>query len=490
MIAELFFIFTLVVFGCCFVRYLGFNGLYTPFIGYLTGIASYVTLGFFQVLVGINTNPKITLGTLIFLTFIILIYDHSTEKLIRFSLKSILITLSCIAILVVLFWHARIFNWHIDSFFNMEVGSLLATNNYDVASLGRIEKRLLALPFIHASSHLGGVDYYVRSFTPLLSISIAASIGWIAWEGLRKKVNRKILAKTILAGLILMITANRYIFHSFYINGHLLFAALLLMICGFSWLTSMNRIYEKKNTAYIIIICLSLPALVVTRPEGSLVAALALLPLFFNPILSWHKRVLPLLSLGFSMTAWQTFVALKQYEQTGQVNNASSALLFVGVSLILVIPLLKWKFLVKNQKKIVLLVESLMWSALITFTLLRPALQIQSMYATIQNVVFGSWGWSLLVIGVSVILSLALIKTPQQTYLRFPVTTFVILGFLLAYLRDGAYRIGNGDSFNRMLIQIVPLAILYIIIAVAAGTPKPWVVKIRNVVFNKLKRTE
>jgi hypothetical protein len=38
---------------------------------------------------------------------------------------------------------------------------------------------------------------------------------------------------------------------------------------------------------------------------------------------------------------------------------------------------------------------------------------------------------------------------------------------LLAYLREGAYREGPGDSLNRMLLQFVPIAILLVVSALA-----------------------
>jgi membrane protein implicated in regulation of membrane protease activity len=47
------------------------------------------------------------------------------------------------------------------------------------------------------------------------------------------------------------------------------------------------------------------------------------------------------------------------------------------------------------------------------------------------------------------------------------VTTFLPLVFLLAFLRDGAYRVGATDSLNRMWIQIIPLAVLYVMAAIA-----------------------
>jgi len=36
------------------------------------------------------------------------------------------------------------------------------------------------------------------------------------------------------------------------------------------------------------------------------------------------------------------------------------------------------------------------------------------------------------------------------------------------FLREGAFRVGDGDSLNRMLIQVVPLAVLLVGIGIGA----------------------
>ena len=58
--------------------------------------------------------------------------------------------------------------------------------------------------------------------------------------------------------------------------------------------------------------------------------------------------------------------------------------------------------------------------------------------------------------------------------LRFPLTTFVPFVFLMAYFREGSYRVGLADSLNRMIMHVVPLAILLLLILVTVGDrPEP-----------------
>ena len=68
---------------------------------------------------------------------------------------------------------------------------------------------------------------------------------------------------------------------------------------------------------------------------------------------------------------------------------------------------------------------------------------------------------------------LVLFRVPGQHYLRFPLTTFIPVAFLLAYLREGAYRVGYGDSLARMTMHVVPLAVLYVIAVTVANRSRP-----------------
>ncbi|TVR86211.1 MAG: hypothetical protein EA416_15680, partial [Trueperaceae bacterium] len=42
---------------------------------------------------------------------------------------------------------------------------------------------------------------------------------------------------------------------------------------------------------------------------------------------------------------------------------------------------------------------------------------------------------------------------------------FLPQAFVIAYLRDAAYRVGGGDSLNRMLIQVVPLMVVFVVVS-------------------------
>jgi hypothetical protein len=73
------------------------------------------------------------------------------------------------------------------------------------------------------------------------------------------------------------------------------------------------------------------------------------------------------------------------------------------------------------------------------------------------------------VLAVLVVGAVLFVRAPHQAFLRFPVTAFVPLAFLLAYIRSEAYRVGYADSLSRMWIHIVPIAVLYVVAALAGS---------------------
>ena len=85
----------------------------------------------------------------------------------------------------------------------------------------------------------------------------------------------------------------------------------------------------------------------------------------------------------------------------------------------------------------------------------------------------GAWGASLLVLAGVLVVAVLLRRVEHEQVWLFPLLTFVPLSVLLAFLREGAYRVGPGDSLNRMLLHVLPLAVLAVAVT-ADGEARPW----------------
>jgi hypothetical protein len=256
------------------------------------------------------------------------------------------------------------------------------------------------------------------------------------------------------------------VFSLFYLNGHLLFAALLLLIVGAGWLLARDHRVRTLRVLQLV----AIPALILTRPEGFLVAVLALLPTWLSATIPARHRGLTMLVCGGTTLVWHAFMGVLVLAKGGTPSGQVIGGVAAGGLVLTLIKLRRWGFPLRRPVSVLRLVEGVLWLALAAFAVRDPDTLYQSLRATYINLVHGNgrWGYSLIVLGLLVFVALALLPLRHKAFLRFPLTTFAPLAFLLAYLREGAYRVGFADSLSRMFMQYVPLALLFVMAAMAA----------------------
>jgi hypothetical protein len=455
--------------GYILTKTLGLSGWTSMPIGFLIGVLLLVNLGFIQVVTGLPTTPDLTLiATLIIPLFFLHLFR--TDNIIKGEDTLLVLSILVFALLVFAFHKANLVKYHIDSFRYILTSILLAENNFDLANLNLLTKRMLSAPLLHAPSRLFG-EYYLTSITPLISLSLLASLCWFFAVGTCNYLNKNIKYLITILMVLLLLTNNRFIWNSFYINDHLFFAVCLTLIASSGWLLASTD--QIRSRVLLGLIALSIPALIVTRPEAPLFAILAMAPILFSPMLDWKKRALILGVFGLSTTLWSGYVAMAYLEQGRDLPFSAIGPLILGLMALLAMPVLFWQGLTRYKRIMLLIIEIFLWLALFVLAFRDPEILLNSLAATYANVVLGAGGWglSLVVLGVLVGFTLIFCRDPLLHYLRFPVTASIPLFFLLPYFRDGAYRVGHGDSLNRMLIHIVPLAVLFV---AAAASSRHW----------------
>jgi len=473
MIVEMFCILTVFLGGSILVRTTGFNNWALPAFGYTAGICILVIIGSLQALSGLPTHPLITLSlTLLFPIILMFLYlkrgvDLSVNpKLAVTSIASILLA-------VVFFRETNLVNWHTDSIHHLIVGQLLFDGNFSLVNMSLLTNRLLAVAIIHAPASFQG-EYYLRSAFPLLALSTIGIFAWFLKEYFRDKLEDKYIWYFTVVGILMIITNNRFIFNGFYINGHLLMASFILISACCSWRMA-SRPGDSSITFFMMQI-LFIPSMVVTRAEGSILAFILLLPLLVSEVVPKLQRALLLGVLGLSTITWQAFLIFKYNQFNISVPHSTTGLLLLGIACLLLIPLLSWQKIAKISMYVLITAEISLWVILYYFrrTELLSEHQVDtlktSIMVTIENAVFidGSWGTSLVVLSILFVFVLLLTDAPYRIYFRFPITTFIPIYFILAFLRGGAYRVSDGDAFNRSLMHIFPLAIFFIVSAAAS----------------------
>lgn len=468
MIIELVSVLAMFVGGCALVRTVGIRGWGLPALGYLTGAALLVGIGFLQLLTPLSSTPALTLALTAGLPVVWWAVRLWQGRDVGVSVRYAALGLAAVTGAVLVSRQSHLVNYHYDSFRYLMTGAMIANNSYEIAiSPNLLTKRLLGVPLLHAPAHLAG-EYHLRSVFPLMAVATLAALVWFLRQGLRRTSPGVVTTFAVL-GVLLLLSTNRFVFNAFYLNGHLILAALTLIVVGCGWLLATSD--HLPVPALVTLQLVAIPAMVVTRVEAPLLVALAVLPTVLSPRVPTGSRSAILGALGGSLVLWNGFMAYLHGARNTGVPISTSGMLLLGVAILLTIPLLWWRFLTRRSVLLLLVVEAGLWLALLAAAARRPAILRNSVRATAQNVVFGSgsWGASLLILAALVVVVLVLLRAPQQTFLRFPVTTFAPLMLLTAYLRGKAFRVGDHDSLNRMLIQIVPVAVLYLVAAMAAG---------------------
>jgi hypothetical protein len=466
MIAEL--VVTLLVLGggCALLRVAGIRGWGLLPLGFLAGVLLMVGVGFVQVATGLPTAPTITLAVVFGAPVGWWIVSWRKGRDVGVSAPPAVAGVLAVAAAVAALREANMLKWHSDSLTYLMAGRLIAEGDYrSTASTELLTTRVLGVPLLHAPADLGGA-LYLRSVTPLLAAATVAAVVWFVWRAGQARLGYGRFAAVAALAALLLLTNNRVVFSFFYLNGHLLVAAGVLLVAGSGWLLASRTATSRDGDAALTTLqILAVPVIVVTRPEGFLLAALVLLPTVLSArVPRRHRATVAAVFGGATLlfAAFQLWVFLDRGTSVPPVVVGAAVL---GAGALAAIPLLSWVAVGRRGPRLLAVAEVGIWLGLLALAVRDPDTLWTSLRATYRNLFegFGGYGLSLVVLGG--LLLLAWLLSPglrHQAHLRFPLTTFLPLCLVLAYLREGAYRAADADSMNRMLMHIVPLAVLYL----------------------------
>ncbi len=463
MIVEMIAILSVLVGGAALMRFAGIKGWILPTLGFVTGIAIQIILGTVQAVTALPSTPVLTLIITLLFPLALLFYCFNRGRDVSIKIFPALLSVLLFVSAVILFREINLQCLTVDSYWYLIVSSLLEADNLNHATPDHLLTRLLAVPLMHAAANLTG-EFYFRSITPLLAISTLTIMAWLTHEGLSIfNIEPWIVKLLSAAGAFLLVTSNRFVFNAFYINGHMLTAVFIMLLIGCGWLLINNA--NPSVRALTVLQVISIPVLTVARPENPLFIGIALLPFLVSSKVSWKHRTLLLVVLGFSVLTWYGFLWIKYYGSGQLVPLSVVGMFSFGLVSVLIAPLLAWRKIDKLLPHSLILTELGLWLVLIALAFRNFAPLYYSILATIDNIFLGYGGWGSFLVLIILIAAVLMVftKAENMVYLRFPLTTFFPFAFLLVYLRESAYRVGHGDSLNRIFLHIVPLALLFII---------------------------
>ena len=356
------------------------------------------------------------------------------------------------------------FAYHVDSMEYLGVGALLVHNNYAAAVIpDQMDKRFLAVPLLHASAHLAG-EYYLASVTPLLACAVVGIVGWLVLTRARPIVGDRGAWWLAALGMVALATMNRFDFHAIYLNGHLFTALGVLAAAGSCWLVASGSSSLGRAPAAVAV--LAIIALVLTRAEGTFLALAAVLPVVATSSVGRRVRALLLGTVGLSTALWYGFTAAIKISRDYPL-GPSGPMLVAGLAMVaaaVVVANGRWA---GTWRRSPFFYEGGIAAIVLLLAYVKPSILTISIDALYNNAYgwFSSWGAAFEIVTMLVIAAVFVSRGQGLGSIRAPVTIFLPLAMFLAYARGSGYRTADADSLNRMLVEVVPLAIVYVLMS-------------------------
>ncbi len=473
MIAEIIVISIIFLAGALLLSSFGLRGWGILPLGFTAGLSLFTITVFLQTISSVYIRSVLPLFLCLIFAASLWLYRKKNNKSIILPIKYILLGFLLIAVSVFVFSELNLFRYHYDSIRYLMTGSLIHFGHLDIISTNLLDKRFSSVSALHSLAHFSD-SYYLRSLTPLISLSVFGSLFWFLQTGFKNLKTKKLLGFGAF-GVLLLLTNNAYIFHSFYLNGHLLIGLYMLIAVAAGWLLIKES--SSKSLAYLQVLqILCVAGLVMTRVEGFVYAALAILPTVLSPNVKMSHKKLLASSVGIFIVVQELANIALRLDRGIDVPARVKALLIFGVLIIIFSQFLSWKIFKYKYTRLLWISEIGLWAVVAALFIKDQEILTKSVYSTIQNTVFipSPWGYSLVILTVLIAIILLFFRFKDQAVLRFTVTTFIPAVLLIAYLRGSGYRVAHADSLNRMLIQIVPLVVFFIIVAaIYSYTAKP-----------------
>ena len=314
------------------------------------------------------------------------------------------------------------------------------------------------VPFIHSITNLLDQKLYWQ-YQPVLSLDFVAIVFYTIYTVIReqKSILQSCVAATVLVSL--MAISNIFLFHVFYIHVNII-SALYMYLFVFA----LVKMQQQPGRAYEILALLSLIAFSLVRFEAPLFVIVILLVTSFWQGWSYVTRLKLIISFVVLFVVWYARVYFILPEApdllTKELAIAVIAVL-VGFGLFAVVSGLKALDPIVKRTPFLTLTVLLLVS--IAFTIIKTEHMLRSLESIVRNVlVDGNWGLMWYVIFfLATELYFARRDATERHWLFMVLVTYMLLVYNLPYFIP-SYHSGEFDSANRLVLQALPLVLLYL----------------------------
>jgi len=472
MLIEMFFLLGWLAAGMLCLHATGLRGWGLAPLGFIVGASGYIAVATLVLMTAVPRLPIVSLTLLLGVASVW--WLRRTAKTDRDTLlapAAIALPLTAAAVLTAR--GARLVNYHFDSLEHAAHTAMMATGRLTYIDIAHVQFRGIGFPLLHTPAPLAG-ELYLASVGPLLALSLLGALLWFTRAAVPVDGDSRRPLVVGLLGALLLLSNNRVVFHAFYLHGHTITAATLLAFAGSGWLLALgNRPWLHRSLSLIQLAVL--PALVLARPESIAIAALVIAPTLLSSRIARRHRIAVAGIYGAAVLAPQLFFIAEGYRVAGEPHSNTLTLLPIGlVGATVALLLARLQVPPARERAWITLAYAVILVATAGMFVVSPEVMTASVRALWGNVAQGGGGWGGSILVLAVLLGTVLILTalPERRHLAFPVLTFIPAALLLALARDGAYRVDPADSLNRMLLHVVPLAVLLLTSTIVAGSAR------------------
>ncbi|HEU5113625.1 MAG TPA: hypothetical protein VFU96_09915 [Acidimicrobiia bacterium] len=426
------------------------------------GAAAYLLVALVSLVFFDTLDPVITLIVVLGLGLVVVAVSLSKGGLGRDDLLWMMIGLG-----TAIFTALAARQWHLTRLTPDSLRYLLASN--DLVLTGGLREmnatdlvtRQIGLPALQSLSDVVGRGY-LASIGPLFGVFGIGLFTWLALDVTRGGQSRRNRLILVGAAILFLASSNRLVYDSFYINTHIQMASYLLIAIAGIWLA-----VSRGLSRWAIPSGLALAVTLVFRPEAPLVVAIVLVTVAASraDMSIRLATTLPTLAVGtvwYGLGLWRYAAGGDEISPTAPVFGS---LLAIVVAVILCLAggadrarsWARWLD-VAGVAGLALL--------LAFYVATDPAVFGMSIEATARNLVRDGF-WLLTWVAALALLMVAMIvqAIPDARLWTVPIIGFALLYWALPYVREGAWRVGAGDSGNRILAHYLAVTVIFLVLA-------------------------
>lgn len=313
------------------------------------------------------------------------------------------------------------------------------------------------VPVLHSSAVFLGLPYHA-GITPVLFVALLAAMSVVLFDALREWCGTWLAVLIPASGAALCVSSFMFATQAFYVHNALPAAIGVLLFTVHAWWWQ-----RTGDAAYARLAALALVFYGTTRLEAFVYGGLLLLPLFAHEGMTARLRAQCVALFSLPLALWYARLYTVTTEYSYMLTPTRAILMTAALA---ALPLATWLLERIGGAAAFRLAAalSLFGTAAVVALLwaLRPGHMFVSAASIVQNCVAeGAWQYLWFVLVAGLVAAAGLPTFPGHTlWSRGALAVFLLISVMSS--AKNPYRLGWSDSANRLLVQFVPLIVVYL----------------------------